>query len=77
MPALVKVASQEMWGRLPRGTRPIARCPRGARAREGVRDIGVLVSSKKTKSAGSTAATCARQAARASSLRSAAIRDFF
>jgi hypothetical protein len=71
------VANQAMCGRVPRGTRPTARRPRGARARNGVNVTGVLVSSKNTNAAGSTPAIRSRQAVRAASSRSAAIRDFF
>jgi len=76
-PVTVKVASQEIASRRPRGIRPYARCPRAARARKGVKVVGVLVPSRKTSCAGSTSAIAARQAARATSSRSAAIRLFF
>ena len=56
---------------------PCARWPRAARARTGVRVVGVLVSSRKTSLAGSTPAIAARHAARTASSRSTAIRLFF
>jgi len=77
MPVAVRVANQEIASRRPRGTRPTARCPRGARARSGVSVVGVLVSSKKTKASGSTVAMTWRHPARAASSRSTAIRLFF
>jgi hypothetical protein len=77
MPRVVMLASkvtlsQRLWG-----TRPMARSPRGARARSRVKVVGVAVSSRKTKRCGATAAMAARHACRLVSSRSVAIRDFF
>ena len=77
MPRVVRLAStvtlsQRLWG-----THPMARVPRGARARSRVKVVGVAVSSRKTKRCGAVAATAARQIWRLPSSRSVAISDFF
>ena len=77
MPSGVRAARSVTFGPWLRGVRPTARSPRGARARRRVIAMWVLVSSTKTKSAGLSAATSSRQAARAASSRSAAMSDFF
>jgi hypothetical protein len=77
MPRVVMLASKVTLSHRFCGTRPMARLPRGARARSRVKVVGVAVSSSKTKRCGATAAIVARQAARAASSRSLAIRDFF
>ena len=60
-----------------RGAVPRARWPRGARLNRGVSPRWLPVSSIQTKRAGSIPRVRSRQAARAASLRSLALRDFF
>ena len=77
MPAVLTLATNVTLCQRRRGTVPMARSPRGARARSRVKLVGVAVSSRKTKRCGATAASPSRHAARAASSRSAAIKDFF
>jgi hypothetical protein len=77
MPRVVMLASKVTLSQRLCGTRPMARCPRGARARSRVKVVGVAVSSRKTKRWGAIAAIAARHAWRLVSSRSAAISDFF
>src|SRR3954471_20188704 len=77
IPCGVSVATKVMFGPWLRGTCPMARCPRGARARRRVMAVWVRVSSTKMRSAERSRAAASRQAVRAASSRSVAIRDFF
>ena len=77
MPRVLTLASKLTLCQRRRDTVPMARSPRGARARSRVRLVGVAVSSRKTKRCGATAASSARHACRAASSRSAAISDVF
>lgn len=65
-PAGVRVASNVTASQGPRGTRPTTRLPRWLRPRRGVMVVGVLVSSRKIRCAGSARAIRTRQAARTS-----------
>ena len=76
-PSGVRVASNVSASQRRRGIRPTTRSPRGARPWVGGRSVDVLVSSRTISVAGSTSATSARQAARASASRARAIRRFF
>ena len=56
-PRVVMLASKVTLCQRLCGTRPMARSPRGARARSRVKVVGVAVSSRKTKRCGATAAS--------------------
>lgn len=76
IPASVIVARSVLVVQRRLGTAPMARSPRGARARSGVSPVGVLVSSTTTTGAGSSPAIFAWNAARSAGSCSRAINDF-